>query len=66
MGTAAVGYVLFLVDVFVFASISLMDLSLNLLFYGLYFGVLGRDLIDFVSEQLALKVGVSTPCKNGD
>lgn len=34
-----------------------MDLALMLLFYGLYFGVLGRDVAEYCSDQMASSIG---------
>lgn len=36
-----------------------MDVSLVTLFYGLYFGVLGRDVAEYCSERMAASIGVS-------
>lgn len=58
MGIAAFGYALFLINIFGFASVGLMDASLTLMFYGLYFGVLSRDLIDFGADRMASTIGV--------
>ena len=58
MGVAAFGYGLFLVDVFAWPSVGLTDFSLTLIFYGLYFGVLSRDLIDLGADKMASTIGV--------
>jgi len=34
-----------------------MDCALMLIFYGLYYGVLGRDLAEICSDQMAVKIG---------
>jgi len=34
-----------------------MDFSIMLLFYGIYYGVLGRDLAEICSDTMALKIG---------
>jgi len=34
-----------------------MDCALLLLFYGLYYGVLGRDLAEICSDKMAVKIG---------
>ncbi|VVC90149.1 unnamed protein product [Leptidea sinapis] len=39
---------------------SWMDLALLLLFYGLYFGVLGRDVAEYCSERIAATLGYYT------
>lgn len=64
MGIAGFGYGLFLVNVFAFPSATIIDLSLKLMFYGLYFGVMSRDLIDFGSDKMASTIGVSTQSDN--
>lgn len=38
-----------------------MDCGMLLLFYGLYFGVLGRDVAEICADKMASHVGV---CKN--
>ena len=35
-----------------------MDLGIYLLFYGLYYGVLGRDFAHVCTDRLACKIGV--------
>ena len=35
-----------------------MDFGLLLLFYGLYYGVLGRDFAEICSETMAAHIGV--------
>ncbi len=37
-----------------------MDFGLVLLFYGLYYGVLGRDFAEICSEQMATRIGYYT------
>ncbi|XP_038056300.1 RING finger protein 121-like [Patiria miniata] len=37
-----------------------MDFGLVLLFYGLYYGVLGRDFAEICSEQMAARIGYYT------
>lgn len=34
-----------------------MDAALMLIFYGLYYGVLGRDLAEICSDLMAVKIG---------
>jgi len=36
-----------------------IDLSLMLMFYGIYYGVLGRDIAEICSDLMASKIGVS-------
>lgn len=36
-----------------------MDYGMVFLFYGLYYGVLGRDFAEICSESMASKIGVS-------
>lgn len=38
---------------------SLMSMGLTALFYGLYYGVMGRDFADICSERMASSIGVS-------
>lgn len=35
-----------------------MDLSILLIFYGLYYGVLGRDLSEICTDKMAASIGV--------
>lgn len=58
MGIAGFGYGLFLVNALVVPSLAVADLILTLIFYGLYFGVLSRDLVDFITERMAITIGV--------
>ena len=37
-----------------------MEFGVVLLFYGLYFGVLGRDFAEICADKMAAKLGVST------
>lgn len=36
-----------------------MDVGIMFVYYGLYFGVLGRDLSEICSEKMAANIGVS-------
>ncbi|KAH9638483.1 hypothetical protein HF086_016808 [Spodoptera exigua] len=36
-----------------------MDVALMLLFYGLYFGVLGRDVAEYCTDKMAASIGVA-------
>lgn len=38
-----------------------MDFGVSLLFYGLYYGVLGRDFAEMCADFMASTVGVSRP-----
>jgi len=58
MGMAAFGYVLFLINAFTIPSETLIGISVFFLFYGLYFGVLSRDLVDFGTDRMAVTIGV--------
>lgn len=58
LGTATLGYLLFLINVFAFPSPLVIDMAITMMFYGLYFGVLSRDLIDYVSDRMASNIGV--------
>lgn len=67
MALAAIGYTLFLANVLLLPSAAAIDWSICLMFYGLYFGVLGRDLIEFTSGRMASTIGVrnyTTACTN--
>lgn len=37
---------------------TIMDIGICLLFYGLYYGVLGRDFAHICTDMLACKIGV--------
>jgi RING finger protein 121 len=61
------GYILLVLDMF---GIGLLlarwvepGLSLLLLWYGLYFGILGRDLAEVASEQMVRRWGRLGACK---
>ncbi|PJF17393.1 hypothetical protein PSACC_02845 [Paramicrosporidium saccamoebae] len=58
MGIAAFGYGLFLVNAFIFPTATMIDLSITLVFYGLYFGVLSRDLVEYGADRMATTIGV--------
>lgn len=58
MGVAAFGYGLFLINVFAYPTAVMVDASLTLIFYGLYFGVLSRELIDYGTDKMAATIGV--------
>eukprot|EP00878_Enallax_costatus_P017160 GHUV01018016.1.p1 GENE.GHUV01018016.1~~GHUV01018016.1.p1 ORF type:complete len:286 (+),score=74.02 GHUV01018016.1:743-1600(+) len=55
------GYILLILDMFgvglLLAKYVEPGLSLVLLWYGLYFGILGRDLAEVASEQMASTIG---------
>lgn len=36
-----------------------MSAGVTIIFYGLYFGVLGRDCAELCTEKMAAKIGVS-------
>ncbi len=36
-----------------------MDVGVIMLFYGLYYGVMGRDLLKSVSDYMASTIGVN-------
>lgn len=63
LAIATMGYLLFMLNMFFFSSPKLIDLSLILIFYGLYFGVVSRDLIDFAADHMASTIGYY--CKEG-
>eukprot|EP00834_Sanchytrium_tribonematis_P005355 NODE_319_length_9908_cov_1.288001.p7 type:complete len:230 gc:universal NODE_319_length_9908_cov_1.288001:129-818(+) len=52
-GLGVFGYVLFFVSIFVpYAAKFTIDLSVHLLFYGLYFGVLCRDMFVLLQQSI--------------
>lgn len=52
------GYMAFLLNTFAFMSTILFEGSIIAIFYGLYFGVLSRDMIDLASDAMASSIGV--------
>lgn len=40
-----------------------MDFGVSMLFYGLYYGVLGRDFAEMCADFMASTVGVSISCR---
>lgn len=62
MGMAGVGYFIFLISAFVFPSQYIFAIGFTLLFYGLYFGVLSRDIVDYIVEKMSVTIGVSFNC----
>ncbi|KAI9143220.1 hypothetical protein BKA69DRAFT_1062954, partial [Paraphysoderma sedebokerense] len=65
----AVGVFGYTMMVFTFLGVSqiffeggaIFQFSILSLFYGLYFGVLGRDLVEIISDRMASNVGYYTP-----
>lgn len=57
---AGVGYALFLISTFALQSEYLTGLGLGMIFYGFYFGVMSRDLVDFGGDCMAATIGVSS------
>ena len=56
------GYFALLMGVFLNIPITFFyDLAFHAMFYGLYFGVLGRDLIELVSDSMASTIGYHNP-----
>lgn len=55
----AIGYLLLIVCLFLSdGNVSFwIDLSFSLMGYGMYFGLLGRDLIDLISGVMAISIG---------
>lgn len=41
-----------------------MDVGVVMLFYGLYYGVMGRDFAEICSDYMASTIGVNTPHLN--
>ncbi|CAG0887943.1 unnamed protein product [Darwinula stevensoni] len=62
-----VGYVVMMLTLFGINAIfrsqphPWMDFSLLLLFYGLYYGVLGRDVAEICADRMAAHIGYYTP-----
>lgn len=54
----ALGYICFLANIFLIMSPVLFEYSVNTMFYGVYFGVVSRDMIDLMSDMLASNLGV--------
>lgn len=54
----ALGYSLFLIQICFIVPSCVVDASVTLVFYGLYFGVLSRDIIEFGSSRMASTIGV--------
>ena len=44
---------------FAIAPDTAMEFGVTVLFYGLYFGVLGRDFAEICADKIASKLGVS-------
>ncbi|KAI9026194.1 hypothetical protein DFJ74DRAFT_604738 [Hyaloraphidium curvatum] len=59
-GLGAIGYVLMFVVLFGALPASLFEHAITLFFYGVYFGVLSRDLVDRLSERMAATMGYYT------
>ena len=60
--TAVVGYLVLMTEFFglsALTGIPMVSLGSLLLFYGLYFGVLGRDLAEICAEKMANALGVN-------
>lgn len=64
-GVGVIGYVLIMCTLFGLnvlvqaKSQAAMDVGLLVLFYGLYFGVVGRDFAEVCSDTMAAHIGVS-------
>lgn len=59
---ALIGYIMVLVDFALSVGMvevhSLSTMGILLVFYGIYFGVIGRDLAEFCSDRMAQTMGV--------
>jgi len=55
--TGAVGYVIFLLGMFINGQTKILEVGLIIAFYGLYFGILNKDTVDELSSRMALNVG---------
>jgi len=53
----AVGYVIFLLGMFIEGQTKVIETGLIIAFYGLYFGILNKDTVDEISSRMALKIG---------
>lgn len=53
------GYISFLVNTFLIMSTTLFEISVLMLFYAVYFGVVSRDMIDLASDMLTSNLGVN-------
>ena len=65
-GSSVVGYLLIMCDIFGFGDLigfKFSYLGSMLLFYGLYYGVLGRDLAEICAEKIATSFGVKKKIK---
>lgn len=58
MGAAAVGYCVFLAQALLMAPTWITEFSFTLVFYGLYFGILSRDIIEYGASRMASTIGV--------
>lgn len=53
-----IGYVSFLANTFLIMSTGLFEISVLMIFYAVYFGVVSRDMIDLASDMLTSNLGV--------
>lgn len=66
-GLGLFGYILLMVTLMGFNLVfnakmhSWMDVSMLCLFYGLYYGVMGRDFAEICTDTMAAKIGYYTP-----
>ena len=58
-GVALLGYVLMVVDALA-GKLGIAPIALMLLFYGLLFGVISRDLASVCADKISLKLGVGS------
>ncbi len=62
---AVVGYLLILLDVFLGKRLGLGYLATMLMFYGLFYGVIGRDLASLCADKMAASLGYASSSTMG-
>jgi RING finger protein 121 len=40
-----------------------LDFGILMMFYGIYYGVLGRDMAESCTDRMASKIGVRSSCQ---
>jgi len=53
----ALGYVIFLLGMFIAGQTKILEFGIYLAFYGLYFGILNKDTVDELSTVMASNIG---------
>ena len=59
-----IGYIAFLANTFLIMSTALFEISVLMIFYAVYFGVVSRDMIDLASDMLTSNLGVTRQFKS--